>query len=176
MRRIAHACRKKSNLLIPGSLFLKADTWPKCCMVLGPIIMQNINKNSQQRFRENVKKPNFLTLNPLLIPGLFFLKPDTWPKCCTVLGPIIMQNIKKNHSSISEKMSKNPIFGHLIPCNPGLRFFFKEFLRPVLRFNHSGASCKKLDKSLEQLLTILLINRLREQFFKTRPTGRGVQQ
>ena len=54
---------------------------------------------------------------------VIFLKSDTWARTCTMLASIAMQKIKIIYSSLSEKMSKNLIFLHLIPCH-SLDYFF----------------------------------------------------
>ena len=100
------------------------------------------------------QKPHLFTLNTLLIPELFFLKPNRWPKWCTVLGPIIMQNIKKIYSGVSEKMSKNPNFWTLNPLLiPGIKNFFSILLAnfEILSF---WIIQQKLDKSLRVVIEL----------------------
>ena len=56
---------------------LKPDNWDRCCSVLAYIIMQKIKNICYSVSEKMSKKLDFLTLNPMLIPGLFFFKPDT---------------------------------------------------------------------------------------------------
>ena len=73
-------------------------------------------------FWKNVKKPEFLTLNPRI---KIFLKYGTTLKWCPLLPSSIMQKIRNFQWPVSEKMSKNPNFWHLILLSPPINFFFE---------------------------------------------------
>ena len=60
-----------------------------------------------------------MELDPLLIPGLLFLKPHSWAKRSTVLASIAMQNIKEIHCSISQINEKTFKVGYTLLI-PGL--------------------------------------------------------
>ena len=65
------------------------------------------------------------------------------------VGPYHHAKYQKNTCSISEKMSKKPILGHLIPYNPGLRTFSKNPSISTDGANCPIHLCKKLGGSLE---------------------------
>ena len=76
-------------------------------------------------FRENVKKPDLwhlILLNPQIkiIP-----KYATALKWCPPLPSTIMQKIRNFEWPVSENMSKNPNFWHLIRLNPQIKIFPK---------------------------------------------------
>ena len=74
------------------------DTWAICCTLLASVIMQKKNHSTVAR---KMSKNQFLILNPLLIPGLILLEPNTWARYRAVLASIVMQKI---HSAFDEKM------------------------------------------------------------------------
>ena len=77
-------------------------------------------------FRENVKKtPNFRHLIPLNPQIKIFPKYGTIFKWCPLLPFTLMQKIRNFQWPISEKMSKNLNFWHLIPLNPRIKIFPK---------------------------------------------------
>ena len=65
-------------------------------------------KNLIVMFLRKCQKPNFLTLNPLLIPGLFFETGHLGQMLHSV-GLYHHAKNKKIYGSVSEKKSKNQI-------------------------------------------------------------------
>ena len=122
----------------PCIIFLKPDTWARCCTVLAAIILQKIKK-SIVAFPRKCQKPNFLTVNPLIIPGFIFwnLTPwsdvaDCWP----------LQKIKTIYSSIFEKCKKIEFFT-LNPLLIPRLFSWNLKPRPDIAQCWPLSSCKK---------------------------------
>ena len=101
----------------PRIIFLNPIAGPDVTQEFASIAMQKI-KNIHSSVSEKRPKNHLLTLNPLLIPGLLFLKPNIQNQILHSVGLYchIMQKIKKIDSTVAERMSKNLILGHLNPC------------------------------------------------------------
>ena len=72
-----------------------------------------------------MQKPNFLTLNPLPIYGLSFFETGHLAQMLHSVGLYHHAKNQKIYNSISEKMSKNTIFCHLITLNTRIKIFFQ---------------------------------------------------
>ena len=96
------------------------------------------------------KNLNFWHLIPLNPRIKIFPKYGITFKWCPLLPSTIMQKIRNFRWPVSEKMSKNPNFWHLIPLNPRINIFFQNSCR-VTFFTlwTCKTSCKVSEKTNE---------------------------
>ena len=74
-------------------------------------------------FQENFQTPNFGHLTPLNPRIKIFLKHGSTLKWYALLSSTIMQKIRNIQWPVSEKVSKNLNFWHLIPLNLQIKIF-----------------------------------------------------